>query len=379
MALIQLGSIVHAASGALGGVCFSRQAGAPIVRVRPIWRPGSSAAVLAQQAVFAQARAAWQNLLDADRLTWIRLAPQLPFTNRLGATRQLSPFNLFTSCAIRNLNAGLNIYTRPTTSHGITSPHAFTVEIWPNGPANLIAPTTEPASSWHITIKAQRTFHTHPGLPGQLWRAISQPELQQFAVNFWPQLIAAFGTPARLEWYRLQVTQWYPGWPRALDTAFHIQIPSVGDELITNGDFETGGIPPPGWQVLGTGVLAGTKTDPYADDNCARWTVAAAQPITRCLTATANYFSLTGGAAYTFRFAYRFNSGTVSYVQILGTGMSNVTLYTNLTDATGQWITGHAHFTPDSNATACYLRFYNAASVPVNLHLDNVSIRKDTP
>jgi hypothetical protein len=379
MALIQFGSIVHAASGALGGVTFSRQGGAPIVRVRPIWRPGSSEAVLAQQALFAQARAEWRELTDDERLTWTRLAAQFSFPNRLGLHRQLSPFAIFVGAAVRNLHIGFPIFHSPETRYTDLLGRTVTLELWPGGPATITLPDGSSNQLPHHTVRAQRLFSAHPGLPGQLWHTISYPFIQQFSTNFWPELIAALGTPARLEYIRFEVEQWLPTWPRTITTRYLLQVPNVGDELITNGDFQTGGTPPAGWQVLGTGVLTIWSGVTYGDNWSGKWTVAAAQPITRAFTATASYFSLVGGAPYTFRFAYRFNSGTVSYVQLLGAGMSNITLYTNLTDATAKWIVAHAHFTPDGNATGCYLRFYNAANIAVNVDLDNVSIRKDTP
>jgi len=379
MALIQFGSIVHAASGALGGVTFSRQGGAHIVRVRPIWRPGSSEAVLAQQAIFARARAEWRALTDEERLTWTRLATQFSFPNRLGLHRQLSGNHLFIAAAARCIAQGFPISHTPNPDWAYLLGKAISIELWPGGPATLTIPEGTTLALPFVTVSAQRLFSTHPGLPGQLWRVIARPYPGTYACNFWTNLIGAFGTPARLEWYRFEVTQWVPGWPRTTTSRHLLQIPNLGPDLITNGDFQTGGTPPAGWQVLGTGVLTQTLSAPYGDGFSGNWTVAAAQPITRCFTATASYFSLIAGASYTLRFAYRFSSGTVSYVQILGTGMTNVTLYTNLTDATADWITAEKSFTPDGNATGCYLRFYNAASVPVNVNLDNVSIRKDTP
>jgi hypothetical protein len=377
MALVRFGSLAQAASGAIGGVTFSRQAGAPIVRTRPIVKPHASAAVLANQAVFAQARAAWRALSTADRLTWIRAAPQFPTTNRLGFSRPLSAFAVFMTCALRNLLAGNAPPTMPSSLWSHLLGRTTSIELWPGGPATLLVLQGVFYDNPSFIVAAQRNFATHPGLPGQLSRVISRPLPGTYCANIWPALIAAFGTPARLEWLRFEVTQSVPAWPRAITSRHLLQIPNVGDELTYNGDFQIGGTPPAGWTVTGTGVLTRSGILPYGDYYSGLWQVAAAQPLTYFATAVANRFTWVPSSAYTFRMAYKGTSGLISSIKVGAPGAAEVTLFTNLAATGSVWTTVTKSFTSPTLPNGGYIYFYQNAAQACNFAFDNLSIRKD--
>jgi hypothetical protein len=377
MALVRFGSVVQAASGALGAVTFSRHAGASIVRTRPIFKPHQSAAVLANQAVFAQARAAWRALSTEDRLTWIRAAPQFPETNRLGFSRPLPAFTIFMRLAIRNILLGFTPPTYPYAFGNADLGHEVSIEIFPGGPANLINPPPHIVQGPRHTTKAQRLFSTHPGLPGQLWLTISHEEPDRYSLNLWTPLIAAFGTPQRLEWYRFEVTQWLTGWPRSITSRHLLQIPNVGNELTYNGDFQIGGTPPAGWTVTGTGALTQSHTGTWGDGESGRWVVAAAQPLTYFATAVANRFTWVPSTAYTFRMAYKGISGLISSIKVGAAGAAEVTLYTNLAATASVWTTTTKSFTSPTLANGGYIYFYQNAAQACDFSFDNLSIRKD--
>jgi len=377
MALVRFGSLVQAASGALGAVTFSRQAGASIVRTRPICKPHASAAVLANQALFTRARAAWHALSDADRLTWIRAAPQFPTTNRLGFSRPLTPFAIFMTCALRNLLAGLAPPSIPSPYWSYSLGKTISIDVWPGGPATLLLLEGVTYAMPGLIVRAQRPFHTHPGLPGQLWRVIARPTPGTYTANIWPALIAAFGTPTRLEWLRFDITQWVLAWPRAITSRHFVQIPSVGDELVYNGDFQIGGTPPAGWKVSGTGALTRSPLLPYGDDYSAKWLVAAAQPATEFYTASPHEFPLTAGQNYTLRCAYKVVSGNITqiYYTVLGIGYATICGPFPIADAA--WHTLSVPFTAAYTGSQTRLSVQNAATVPGHIFLDNLSIRKD--
>lgn len=377
MALVRFGSLVQAASGALGSLTFSRHTGGAIARTRPIVKPHSSQPVLANQAVFSRARAAWQALSTADRLTWIRIAGQFPVTNRLGFSRPLSPFAIFMGSAMRNLLAGVAVSQIPNPLWAYLLGKTISIEVWPGGPATLTVLENTMYTMPGLIVAAQRPFRTHPGLPGQLWRVIARPTAATYAVNIWNDLIADLPPPARLEWLRFQVTQWVPAWPRTITSRHFVQIQNVGNELVTNGDFQIGGTPPAGWSVTGTGVLTRSAITPYADGYCANWVVAAAQPATYFSTAVANWFPLVGGANYTIRLAYRVTSGATSNLRLYGTGMSTIVLKDAFTLTTGDWITWQTTFTPDGSCPDGHLVLLNNINIAGNVDFDNISIRKD--
>jgi hypothetical protein len=377
MALVRFGSLVQAASGALGALVFSRQAGAAIARMRPILKPHDSPAVLANQCIFAQARAAWAALSAADRLTWIRAAPQFPSVNRLGVSRPLSPFVLFMRLAIRNLLLGFAPPTFPYPFGNADLGHELSIEPFPGGPINLINPPPHIDQVPRHTTKAQRLFSTHPGFPGQLWTTISRDQPANYSINLWPQLTAVLGTPARLEWFRFLVTQWVTGWPRSVTSSHLVQIPNVGDELLTNGDFQIGGTPPSGWTVTGGGALTQIAAATWGDGKSGRWIVGAANPQTQWFTATAKRFSLVAAAAYTIRFAYKVISGNISHIRYAGSGLAEQTLCNALPDTSGAWVTTSIAFTPPSSASGCYLIVRNLINIPCDVFFDNIYIRKD--
>lgn len=377
MALVRFGSLIQAASGRVGGLCFSRQGGTPIVRTQPLYRRHDSERCLATRAAMAQAQSLWRDLSEANRLAWANFARQFPASNRLGLSRQRSAFNVFMASTVRGLLGGFFFRPSPDQQTPYLLGRTVSVELWPGGPANVLYAEGSEGDLPHATVKAQRLVSTYNGLPGQIWRTVSRTDISDFAHDFWTNLVAAFGTPARLEWFRFDVTQWLPAWPRTLTSRHLVQIPNVGDELTYNGDFQIGGTPPTGWTVVGTGALTQAILYTYADLASGHWIVAAAQPATEFLTHTTYRFTLVAGQTYTLRLAYNVTSGNISVIYYLVPGLGYANICGPLPTADGAWHTLAVQFTPTWSGTACSLRINNAANIPGNVLFDNISIRKD--
>jgi len=378
MALTRFGSIVQALSGRVGAYCYARQGATSIVRTAPLPGALNSAANLTARAALVHARGLWNDLSDAEVLTWSNAAKQLTTTNRLGLKRQISGFNCFMQCAISTLMAGGVPSSAAVPPAANIQPGPLEVELWPGGPCNIIHPDWLYLTDFTLTTRAQRCVRTRPTFPGQCWRTISHQIPDYQAVNIWSDLVAALGTPAPLEWLRIRLTTRLTSWPTAHSQEVHVQMPECGDELTQNGDFQTGGTPPSKWSVTGGGSLTQTDYLPWGDGYSGSWVVPATAGAKSAYQGLAHSMTFLAGEPYTVRFAYRSWLGTVTAIYIGGTGMTTQTLATNFASAGLDYERFEASFTPDGTTTAGYLRFYQNASTSVQIDLDNVSIRKDT-
>jgi len=390
MALVQFGSLVSAASGRVGALCFARSGGSPIVRTQPGPRTHDSPIALSTKRYFALSLAAWSALTTAQKQTWQNAARQFPSPNRLGLQRQLTAFSLFVACRMRAYTASIGFFDTANPATGYTLGIPCTVQIWPNGPCEVFNDNPHSGAFPFLTVHAQRFISTASGAPGRLTRVIGRRTTSVPSLNAWqpstympatigPGLIGLSGTPAPLEWFLVYVDQWLPGYGHKSTSTHLVQIPNVGSQLLTNGDFETGGTPPTGWTVTGSGSLTQSALLPYGDGFSGLWAVAAAQPQTQFFTHSSYRFSLLGATNYTLSWSYKVNSGNISYAYVAGTGMSNVQFVNALPITTGYWTRASYTITPSANATGCYILVRNLINIPGNVSFDNISLRKDTP
>jgi len=379
MALVKFGPIVGAASGKLGSICFSRQGGASIVRTQPIAKGPPSAAQMSNDATFARAQSTWRSLPAADRLTWTTAARQLPSANRLGLSRQLSGYQLYLQSTMLCLLGGVAVQDTFSSDIAKHWSKVASIELWPGGPANLVLDTPTASGVPHNIVRAQRTHRTHPGLPGQLWRVINRDDVLDYSLNFWQDLTAAFGTPAPLEYFRFEVTQWIPGWPHFVTTRSLVQIPNVGAELIVNGDFEIPLVALFTWDKAGDGTLQILTTYPWGDGHSARWLVPGGAAPTYFFTAIPVRWTWTPSSAYTFRMAYRGDSGAITHITAFASGAPEVQIHGVLADTSAVWKTLEVGFTSPTAAAGGGIYFYNNANQDAHFSFDNISIRKDTP
>lgn len=95
MGLIKYSAIVSGASGKIGGNVFARNASGAYARswVKPV-----NTNTAKQQAVrtkFADTISAWRNIDPSNQAAWAAMAPQYPYTNRLGEASQYTGQQLF--------------------------------------------------------------------------------------------------------------------------------------------------------------------------------------------------------------------------------------------------------------------------------------------
>jgi len=111
MGKIKFSAIVSAASGKIGGNVFARNASGAYVRtwVNPV-NP-NTAKQQTVKASFANLVSAWKNLSAANQQAWEDMAPQYPYTDRLGETKKYTGQQLYIK-----LNQNLNVIGASTIS-----------------------------------------------------------------------------------------------------------------------------------------------------------------------------------------------------------------------------------------------------------------------
>lgn len=114
--------VLTQASGSVGGLTYSHNAGGMYTRARTI--PVNSNTVY-QQAVrnnVAQLAVYWQaELSAAEREAWENYATQVPLVNRLGDSRPISGIAMFIKCNSVRLQAGLAIVESGPTVYSLAS------------------------------------------------------------------------------------------------------------------------------------------------------------------------------------------------------------------------------------------------------------------
>lgn len=95
MAIIQVGPIVQAISGRVGGVVFAQGHGGSTVRSRRARKNTWSPAAENQRRIILICQKWWATLDPEDKLPWNEAAARLNVVNRLGLRRRLSGRELF--------------------------------------------------------------------------------------------------------------------------------------------------------------------------------------------------------------------------------------------------------------------------------------------
>lgn len=376
MAIITPGPLVQAVSGRLGSLCFSRTGSTPIVRTQPVVRRHNSARALAAKATFGRARAAWASLTDAQRLAWAKAAPQFQTVNRLGQARAIAGFNLFVANAARCLLHGIAPVSWPGSDQGVNLVRNLTLAVAEDGPATCTLSSAAASGLPYLTIEAQRLVSESSSLPGQMWRVVSRQVFVDYEVDFYDDLVAAFGPPSAGEWYRFQVTQWIPGWPRSLTTRHLVQVGAEGPNLIWGGTFESSAFPVPGFSVTGDGLLVTAEPVPSWDGRCAWWNVGDLAAETFWQTENAHSFALLSGVTYSFSAATAHISGYTPQIAVVGIGMSDAELYPETDLPAFSWLAATTQFTPDADAPFAYLRFRSSAHCAGSNLYDALEIRR---
>ncbi len=95
MAIFRAGGVVSAISGNLGGTNFVLGKQGPYCRRATPKKQMSSVTQLEHRRAMAIALSFWRDMSEPFKLSWRKFAELMPFTNRLGITRNINGFQLF--------------------------------------------------------------------------------------------------------------------------------------------------------------------------------------------------------------------------------------------------------------------------------------------
>jgi len=114
------------ARGSMAGATFSRNGNSAYVRARatPV-NPRSPSQTVSRDNLNAVSTA-WRSLTQAERNTWIALAPSVPYVNSLGESATYSGFQLFMKCNLTLLGVG-QPFTRSAPAGAPTFPSVSVV------------------------------------------------------------------------------------------------------------------------------------------------------------------------------------------------------------------------------------------------------------
>ena len=121
MGKIKFSAIVSAASGKIGGNVFARNASGAYVRT---WANPVNPNTTKQQSVrtsFANLVSAWKNLSEANQQAWQDMAPQYPYTDRLGETKQYTGQQLYIKLNQNLAVVGTSALSTPLVPQTFTS------------------------------------------------------------------------------------------------------------------------------------------------------------------------------------------------------------------------------------------------------------------
>lgn len=388
MALVRFGALVQAASGRLGGLCFTRQGGTPLVRGQPMRKPRDTAYVRKTAAAMSAARVYWRDMGAANRATWNNAAAQYKGSNRVGLVAGSSGYLLWCCTAIRQLLGGPGLIFAAQNmgiySYGVP----VSVEVWPGGPMEVWIPSDLGDGRCYVIVRAQRSVRDRDGLAGKMLRVVGRSRFGNLSVNVWsarmsgateiaPGLSGAFGAPVRGEWIRCEVDQYVPGYGPMMVSSHMVRVPSCGDELVVNGAFTVGGTPPTGWTAQAPGVLEQQVVDTYGDDYSGRWHVAAGGGFTQFYTRAGSRFVLVAGQSYTLRLAYKTVVGNLWRIMVNQDGIGLTVIETSPASTGGLWVRKTITFVSTYNCSAAGLYFQGLTNQATDVWIDNVSLRKD--
>lgn len=400
MAVVRFGPIVQSASGALGGLVFSRQGGTSIVRTRPLLRNPRTARQLTTRAAYNRVVALWRSLTDAQRLNWFRVAQTYRQPKPDGTSNPLTAWQTFATVQLRYLDmpyGAATLYPDPYPLAGTLETSGIRLDVWPGGPINMVhsrgGPSLLPLEYNRICydLFAQRPFRTFPTLPGRLrlsaWHDWSRTYSNNLlsTSNYWRPLIGTrwltnFELPAASEFITWHCTSHFLLWPSSTLWSGTSQVPNVSSELLTNGDFElpddAGAGARTGW-TPSAGATATTEIhDVWGDAYSLRWQVPAAAG-EQNLSSGLNIDVTTPGA-YTLRFAAMTTIAAAWYgIYLLLAPSGTVTITTASPPADGLWHEYSYPFNVPADKTLARLRFQKNAGTATDIYLDNITIRRD--
>lgn len=129
MALIRFSNLVNDIRGAAGGNVFARNRSGAYVRNRTTPLNPQSTGQMIARASFGSLSQAWRTLTEAQRLAWADAAPEYPYLNKLGESRNYSGEQLYMKLN-RNLQAaGQPLLDEPLSPAGVDAINSLTMEV----------------------------------------------------------------------------------------------------------------------------------------------------------------------------------------------------------------------------------------------------------
>lgn len=163
-------SVYTQASGSIGGITYSRNAGGMYTRARAVPTNPNTPAQQDVKAKLSNLAQVWSNVLTpVQRSGWEAYAAAVPVLDSLGEERPISGNAMFVRCNMARLVAGLNYISIPPTTMtmaGLTPPTIISA----TGSSGVLSIGITNSDAWANTVN------------GQLFVFVSQPQSQ--GVNF---------------------------------------------------------------------------------------------------------------------------------------------------------------------------------------------------
>ena len=213
MAIIRTSPILSAVSGAIGGVVFAKGKRGTVARLRPRHTPRRSAALLHQQALYANIVRAWPALTPQQRDAWRALALDFPATNRLGITSAPSGFQTFLSTNLHSLRQSGVLRRTPPLNDPITLNIPFTISFTLFGPYDILFEQLDTFPSLRLQVWGSRHLSkTDPRSPPD-FRIIHEatfPAPVFFPIEVFDAWVATFGEMQFEERFSIRVRYYAP-------------------------------------------------------------------------------------------------------------------------------------------------------------------------
>ena len=113
--LVRYGAIIGAASGTMGAVTFSNRKGNAVAAMKSSPLNRKTESQLEHQAAMSRAAKAWANLSFGAQFNWKLFAAKNVRKNRLGVTRQLSPYQFYLKENVLRAQIGAPLRSNPPT------------------------------------------------------------------------------------------------------------------------------------------------------------------------------------------------------------------------------------------------------------------------
>lgn len=398
--IIRFGPIVQSASGALGGMVFSRQGGTSIVRTRPLLRNPRTARQLQVRNNYNQAVAWWRAMSDENRLAWFRCAQTYRHTKPDGTSNPLTAWQTYAMVTLRILDTPYGLKAKdipPDPWFDEIESLGIRLDVWPSGPVHMVHSrgtlTPDPPDVKEIIydLAVQRPFRTFPTFPASLflraWHSYSRTYSTNLLTTYnsiagvtnttWATVA---GSPTIGEFIRWSCVSHLPLWPSSTLWSGLSQVPNVSSELLTNGDFELpddgGAGARTGWHVTALATIATEIHDVWGDAYSLKFTVPASAG-TQYVYHDPNINVATPGT-YTIRFAARAVAGGSSLtVRLYSTGYVVLLNQSFNLPNDGVWYEYQYSGLIAPGYNNAYLYFLRSVAPAAEIYFDNVSIRRN--